>query len=192
MHALHAARLHHQQPQHGGWAAQWLDPTVARGWWKMWFPPWPTEPVPGGSHSTAPPPPQPGVDESSSNAKGQGRCAGGDKGHGQSKWGAGGGQGSCPNCLYNLGARRPPGWCCQVCTGEPKAEKPRPQGRWSPVNSKWLLHLQAGSAGQLAERSQRKPGFWLSPGNHSLAVTRILGRAAFQGSPAQNPPTTWF
>lgn len=153
--------------------------------------PWPAEPVPAGSHTSASPctPPQARAPESSSNAKGQGCCARGDKGHGRSMWGA---DEPPPKLTVQSGARRPPGWCCPVYTGEPEAEKPRPQGRRSPVNSKWLLHLQAGSAGQLAERSQRKHGFWLSPGNHSLAVTRILGHAAFQGSSAQNPLTTQF
>lgn len=34
MRAFHTTRLQHQQPRHGSWAAQWLDPTVARGWWR--------------------------------------------------------------------------------------------------------------------------------------------------------------
>lgn len=43
-----------------------------------------------------------------------------------------------PTLTGQSAARRPPGRCCGVCTGEPEAEKPRPQGRWSPVNSKWF------------------------------------------------------
>lgn len=81
---------------------------------------------------------------------------------------------------------------CRVRTGECEAEELRPQGRWSPANSKWPEHLKAGSGGQLAGRSRRKHGFCLSPGNHSNAVTCVLGHMAFQRSPARNPLTTQF
>ena len=82
---------------------------------------------------------------------------------------------------------RPPGQSCGLCAGQSEAEEPRPQGRWSPVDSEWLGTSRAGSGGQLAGRSRRKPGLWLSPGNRSHAVTCRLGHTALQRGPARNP-----
>ena len=82
---------------------------------------------------------------------------------------------------------RPPGQSCGFCAGQSEAEEPRPQGRWSPVDSEWLGTSRAGSGGQLAGRSRRKPGLWLSPGNRSHAVTCRLGHTALQRGPARNP-----
>lgn len=44
-----------QQPQHGGWVAERLDPAMALGQARCGSCPWPTEAVPAGSHGTVHP-----------------------------------------------------------------------------------------------------------------------------------------
>lgn len=109
----------------------------------------------------------------------------GDKGGGESECEAGKwGEEAAAQTARAPAGTRPPGRSCGLCTGQSEAEEPGPQGLWSPVDSKWLGTSRAGSGGQLAGRSRRKPGLWLSPGNRSHAVTRRLGHTALQRGPA--------
>lgn len=177
-HVLAHARTHqvvgresHPCSQHGA-PSKTREPSRVAGW-PSGSCPWPTGTAPAGSHGTAhsttPPHPQK-ADERSSDAKGrEAVLVTKEEGTAPGGWG--------------LGAAAQTD--CRICTREG-----RPRGRGG-LSSEWPQHLQAGWAASW-RRSRRKRGFWLSPGNHSHPVTRTLGHAAFQESPAQNPLTTQF
>lgn len=121
---------------------------------------------------------------------GAGGCAG-DKGGGDSsRRSRGWGPGSRSPHDYTW-SEEAPRIGSQVCTGEPDAQKPRPQGRWGPVSSKWLQHLKACVASPLVERSSSNVG-----SGRAQEITVTLSRADLttqrskEGSPAQNPLAT--
>ena len=156
-----------------------------RGWARWGSCRWHTQQVPAGSRSAAPPK---RAHESGSNAKGQGAVLV-TQGVGGAR-GARRGPAAQTDCT--IWGQEAPRVVLSGLHWRTRSREAQASGEVESCDSKWLSHLQAGSGGQLAERSRRKHGFWLSPGNRSLAVTRILGHAPPQGRPARDPLTTHF